>query len=468
VVSGVFDNTTTAAELDQIVVDYCVTQDSSNQTCEQRVTSSFNALVTKCYQAGILNTSQIESMRYLLAASTIACLHDDVNTTHFCVHDFKVLTSMGPTPDEAALVAGCTACSKKVIDALFIFAPKETLFIGAYLDTICIQQNNKFCFITFMEATNLNVNGVTTEGLNAWCDPCVGAYLYRYVALVEFFTNASLAQDRQIAGFLALTRVVCVKDFKGQYCFPQLTSDATQTALQTLGADCLPGFNSSCTQKCHDQLQSVKNTLGCCFGTWFNLISWQAAFDPTNYSLPYPPDQIRGFITNFCQSTIPYGCAQQEIKLALTISGVNLAWIWANEQLVKDSFIAFLIYRLAVDSSAVTDLQVVQALTTVQSAANGYQLQDATSFSVTGTITPADDVQAGLVQTLGQNTATDSDAVNNPWTSSWVLGSRANPDTAPFVSASTATSVSTSGANVVSPTFSLAVILLSIVALLFG
>jgi len=213
-------------------------------------------------------------------------------------------------------------------------------------------------------------------------------------------------------------------------------------------------------------LQDIKTTLGCCFGTWFNLITWQYNFDNTKYALPFAPDQIRGFVTATCQSTIPYGCAQQEIKLALTIAGANLAWIWANEQIVKDSFVSYLIYRLAVDSTAVQDVAIAQT-TTSQNLGLGYQLQAATdSFTVTGTVTPADNDQATAVQTLGQNTVSDTSAVNNPWSATWDLGSRANPSTLPYVAASTATSVPTSDANVFGPTYSIAIIVIS-VALLF-
>jgi len=452
VVSQVWEANTTGAALDSVLNTFCVQTDSAGHTCQQKVEYALTQFVTNCSKVpGVINQSQIEDIRSTLTAAVVTCLTDDTNPSHYCIKDFKALTELKGPLNQSSLDSVCTACNKKVFTAFTIFADKDLINSFFYLDLLCFQINGQYCSLKFQEAqeTDSNAGPVpTTAQLDALCDPCTVQFVYRLAYFsIAVAGNATAFQEE--VNFVEFTQYACVKDFNNNYCYPQI---ATYN-FSSLGAACLPEIASNtCSSDCLNNVTKAKSDLGCCFGTWFNLLDYQYVHNRTAYQLPYSPDQIRTFVAQDCGTTIPLGCTEDRVALALVLSNVDWAWYQANAAQVQQDLKNYLAYLVAVDVAAIETFVITQAVAANQAAStntNGmsvaFQLQQTSStptgILVSATIVPSDSTQAASVASTVQNNATST---NNPIVSTWPLSSRINSSQAITTTSASATTTGNS------------------------
>jgi len=285
--------------------------------------------------------------------------------------------------------------------------------------------------LKFQAATNNsdpNSNDTPTPAqLDALCDPCVIQFVYR-IAYTTIALGGNESDIEDELNFVRFSQYACVKDFSNNYCLPQIQT----YNFSTLANPCLPGIvanSPTCSADCNNALTKAKHDLGCCFGTWFNFLTWQYYAHPTQYLLPVAPSVVRSFVNTTCKNSIPFGCAEDKVLLQLIISNVAWDWAQANQARVLNDLKNYLAYLLAVDILAIESITIAQAAagtTAHTNAYKGFQLQaSATSgISVSATIQPADSTQTSSITSTVQNSATST---SNPVTSTWPLSARADP-----------------------------------------
>jgi len=321
--------------------------------------------------------------------------------------------------------------------------------------------------LKFREATQNAQAGNATPTpaqLDQWCDPCVIQFVYR-LAYANIGLGGNVSDLEEEVNFLKLTQYACVKDFKNNYCLPQLST----YDFASLGGVCITGLVAqppTCSGDCKNAVVKAKSDLGCCFGTWFNFLEWQSVAKPAAYKLPISPAAVRTFVSGACQTSIPWGCAEDKIALALVISNVNWNWYQQNKAQVEEDLKNYLAYLVAVDVLAIETLVITQA--SGGQAANttgikGFQLQSASTsgIQIQATVLPTSSAQASSITSTVQTSATTT---SNPIASAWPLEARVDPSQGISTTSASATGSSqTSDATSVYPSLAF---VFSVVALL--
>jgi len=114
-----------------------------------------------------------------------------------------------------------------------------------------------------------------------------------------------------------------------------------------------------------------KKNLGCCFGTWFNFVRFGYATNATFQAelAPLTPDAIVNYVNSTCDLTVPRGCAQQKLAVALTFLGFDAAWVAINQLAVRAAIQNYLLTLLAIGAENLVNLAITQGTQTVQGAA---------------------------------------------------------------------------------------------------
>jgi len=373
-----------------------------------------------CTRAGILNATQVEQERFLIAASKITCLQD-TNDQHYCLNDFYTLSHTNLSQaNDATLAQICVPCTVQVLDVLVYVAPKDVLETAAYLNLICLQVANEFCFPKFINAlvvmADLSAGGAFTDAKAlVWCDACVEQFAFRYVATIAFIVGADAPQIAEELLFLSFHKFACVKDWSGNYCFPQI--QANQGLLQTMGDQCMPSAvanptNPSCSGTCKTAITNVHKTLGCCFGTWFNFVRFEYATNVTfrQSLMGLTPDGINNYITQTCALTLPPGCATQKLAVTLQLTGLDSVWVQQHQAEIQQAVLSYIQWLLAVDAAVITQLSVGATPTTVVNANSVHHLMQVNQPTVASFVIHGDS-QAQI--TNCQNALTTANIVQN-------------------------------------------------------
>jgi len=368
------------------------------------------------------------------------------------------------------LDAACSACTIKVLKYFEYFAPLDMLRTSIWLNLVCFQLKGKYCILTFQQATASAPTpgqAPNDQQLSLMCDDCTQAFVARHVVAIAFLVGNATEVEQEL-NFLKLTRVMCITDLKGEYCFPKIQN--ANSTLRNFGDVCLPEVvKNTCTADCNKEIVAVKQDLGCCFGTWYNFLVWQYQFDPTNYQLPYAPPAIQNFVVNQCKQSIPLGCATK--KVVLHIIWNNFAWggAWyqANVDKVKNDLTNYLAFLLTVDQSFIANVTISPAVNGVKvlhSTAPHFDLLGATTpngLALDATVNAQDDTQVTSVST-NANAAGGS---SNPFIASWPLEARNDPSSPVLVAASTSTIVF-NGSAATAPVYSLVLFAAALLSLL--
>jgi len=375
-VGQVWSQNLTQSQLDNILQGYCTAVDpTTGQTCQQKVTSTFNQFLNLCKLAGAINATVFEEERFLLAASVVTCLQDDVDQ-HFCMNDFYALShSNTSTLNATELATICSPCTAKVIAELIWWGNKDILQVGAYLGLICLKIDVDFCFPKFAAASvlmaTMGATGFTQGNAAIWCDPCVEAFAFRYVATMEALGGDPVTIAEEVL-FLAFHKFICVKNWQGAYCYPMI--QANQANLSAMASTCLPQAllaTPTCNDACHTAITTLKRTLGCCFGTWFNFLSFAYATNATFQAQIYPltPATILTYVNTTCLTTVPRGCALQKLAVTLTFLGFDAVWVALNQLAVREAIQNYLLTLLSIGAENLVNLAITQGTQTVSGSA---------------------------------------------------------------------------------------------------
>jgi len=248
-----------------------------------------------------------------------------------------------------------------VMRALLFFAPRDVLQMAAYLDLICLQVANEFCYTKFVDALVVMAEqgDFTDARAQIWCHPCVEAFAYRYVATIQALVGVDAPTIAEELMFLGFRKFMCVKNRNG-YCFPQI--QAAQPSFATLGTRCGAHayLNDTCPADCKETITGIKTNLGCCFGTWFNFVRFQFATNITFRQTlqPLTPAMISDFTSSQCGVTVPSGCATEKLLVKLYLAGLNAMWVEQHQPEIKRAVINYIVFLLAVDNSSIFDLVV--------------------------------------------------------------------------------------------------------------
>jgi len=190
--------------------------------------------------------------------------------------------------------------------------------------------------------------------------------------------------------------------------------------FSSLNASCTPASFLNCVgTSCQTALKQFTSTLGCCSGTWFDLLAFEYKYDNANYDMSVPPTVLENAIENTCQVPIPAGCAQQEIAAILYISNINHTWYLEHKTEVDKLISDTIVYLAAVDVVKLTTLTVEQWSGAVPSNAvpssSGYKLLASTAplpgIQVSYTLSNLGSDQATSVQsTLNSGQPADNPA----------------------------------------------------------
>jgi len=341
----------------------------------------------------------------------------------------------------------------------------------AHIDLVCMRRNNHWCATTWIAADAIleqNSDAVTLQNMPLVCDICNFAYLHRfrtiYTAIYEVNLVLNGAADPVVIGSAVVAKLLAVVEtYLGAACIQNLNGVYCLTLLSNYPAhwsdSACPQGSASCQASCKTALTSFFADVGCCGGSYFNVLEWACLvtreFGDICTPDPFALELIIESNSPGCGLTIPRGCIVQRRRAQGVVVFQNLDWGWcaANLQACMDAVRAVILYR-----SGITDQNLpVTVSQGPTSAANGGRRLLQTSNVQVSVVAANEDVAdlTNIQSDLNSNMAGDNGFNSYP--------ADARGDDSQGVTLAATMSVEPNAGSSVTPTFGL--LLAAIVAL---
>jgi len=361
-----YSSNTTGVNVTEVIKEQCVDVDANNHTCQQKVTLAIVKFSDKCSGPGLQNIDAAAqaSLNLWLTMAKIPCIQDDAG--NFCYDTFQ--TALGSftsqlnsgaavTPD--LLDEICIPCVNKVVNELAVWGIKEFVALSIQLKIACTKRNNTYCMPQFLAATHVNGTDTPAE-LDQVCNECTRVIAYRlWVGNPLLGAQGNLTQRAELQTFLELSGYLCQQNNQQDYCYLVLKS-YNSSAIAPACGNLLTSQGGCPGSECQKQIQKFSNSVGCCFGTWFNLLQFSYDYNRTAYLLNFPtgitPSTIHTLVEDVCQVPIPMGCAKKKLVVTWEVLNILSDWYKSHTTWFENNFKQVVAYILSIDQNIVVHI----------------------------------------------------------------------------------------------------------------
>ena len=324
---------------------------------------------------GIVSLDNNQDFKNALQAIQMVCVRDSQT---FC---WSRVASMVAFDPEAAttqkLELLCDNCLDKMVRVGLSNPDGPFSQAIQALSPYCDKKGNDYCAIRFAQAKQefnkfATLDSTVVEGaLDTVCDPCVSSFLQKLKRVYK--TNHLTQKMSQIEPIIKYMNIACNKRSDGEFCLPAVYS--RMSVVPRCPNPTSMESDAVCSTQCIADLTELSHSLGCCFGTMVDFMS----FDEKRGGA------IREFISNTCKVRNVRDCSSKMVKVRLALDNLRWSYVTNNMDDVKEAIVLDLSAATGVSTNKITIEEVVQGTSTLSTP---FMLMSTSKVSITANIVP--------------------------------------------------------------------------------